>query len=102
MRIKVILALFLSQLFPFLILLPNIYQLQHIRFLNETYKTWWIYSKDAHVSPFLYLARYCRVMPLFDDLQYFSAIFAPNYVAFDPWVWHEKRSDIFQFFPKWF
>ena len=85
MRIKVILALFLSQLFPFLILLPNIYQLQHIRFLNEIYETWWIYSKDAYVS------------------QYFSGIFAPNYVTFDPWVWHKKRSDnIFQFSPKGF
>ena len=43
-------------------------------------------------------------MPLFDDLQYFSGIFAPNYVTFDPWVWHKKRSDnIFQFFyPKAF
>ena len=58
--------------------------------------------KDAHVSLFLYLAPYCRVMPLFDDLQYFSAIFAPNYVTFDPWVWHKKRSDIFQFSPKGF
>ena len=103
MRIKVILALFLYQLFPFLILLPNIYQLQHIRSLNEIYETWWIYGKDAHVSPFLYLALYCRVMPLFDDLQYFSAIFAPNYVTFDPWVWHKKRSDnIFQFSTKGF
>ena len=39
-------------------------------------------------------------MPLFDDLQYFSAIFPPNYVTFDPWVWHKKRSDnIFSRFP---
>ena len=27
--------------------------------------------------------------------------FAPNFVTFDPWVWHKKRSDnIFQFFPQ--
>ena len=52
---------------------------------------------------FLYLAPYCKVMPLFNDLQYFSAIFVPNYVTFDPWVWHNKRSDnIFQFSPKGF
>ena len=53
--------------------------------------------------PFLYLAPYGRVMPLFDDLQYFSATFAPNYVTFDPCVRHKKRSDnIFQFSPKGF
>ena len=51
-------------------------------------------NKDAHVSPFLDLAPYCRVMPLFDALlKDFSAIFAPNFVKFDPWVWHKKRSD---------
>ena len=38
-------------------------------------------------------------MPLFDDLQYFSVIFAPNYVTFDPWVWHKKRSDNISSFP---
>ena len=38
-------------------------------------------------------------MPLFDDLQYFSVIFAPNYVTFDPWVWHKKRSDSISSFP---
>ena len=32
-------------------------------------------------------------MPLSDDLYDFSAIFAPNFVKFDPWVWHKKRSD---------
>ena len=30
----------------------------------------------------------------------FSAISAPNFVKFDPWVWHKKRSDdIFSVFP---
>ena len=81
MRIKMILALFLSQLFPFLILLPNIYQLQHIRSLNEIYETWWIYSKDAHVSPFLY-------RPLIAGLCPFLMI----YIIFLPFVlqnmWH--------------
>ena len=63
----------------------------------------YIYNLDAHVSPFLYLAPYGRVMPLLDDLQYFFAIFAPNYVTFDPWVRHKKRSyNIFQFSPKGF
>ena len=42
------------------------------------------------MSPFLDLAPYCRVMPLFDD---FSAIIAPNFVKFDLWAWHKKRSD---------
>ena len=46
-----------------------------------------------HVSPFLDLAPYCRVMPLFDDLKDFSAIFAPNFVKFDPWIWRKNRSD---------
>ena len=27
---------------PFLMLLPNVYQPQHIRSLNEIYETWWI------------------------------------------------------------
>ena len=45
------------------------------------------------MTPFLGLAPYCRVIPLFDDLlQDFSAIFALNFVKFDPWVWHKKRS----------
>ena len=59
---------------------------------------------DAHVSPFLVLDPYCRVVPLFDDLYDFSATFAPNFVKFDPWVWHKKRSDnIFpSFSPKGF
>ena len=57
-----------------------------------------------HVLPFLDLAPYCRVMPLFDDLQDFSAIFAPNFVKFDPWFWYKTRSDdiISIFFPEGF
>ena len=58
-------------------------------------------NKDAPVSQFLDLAPYCRVMPLFDDLlEDFSAIFAPNFVKFDPWAWHKKRSD--NIFLEWF
>ena len=31
----------------------------------------------------------------------FFAIFAPNFVKFDPWVWHKKRSDnYFPVFPR--
>ena len=45
-------------------------------------------KKDTRISPFLDLAPYCRVMPFFDDLLDFSAIFPPNFVKFDPWVWH--------------
>ena len=40
-----------------------------------------------------------RVMPLFVDLQDFSAIFAPNVLKFDLWVWHKKRGGVFSSFP---
>ena len=46
-----------------------------------------------HVLLFLDLAPYCRVMPLFDDLQDFSAIFASNFVKCDPWFWYKTRGD---------
>ena len=31
--------------------------------------------------------------------RFFFCHFAPNFVNFDPWVWHKKRANVFSSFP---
>ena len=50
-------------------------------------------NKDSHISLFLDLALIAGLCPFLMIYRAFLPFFAPNFVKFDPWVWHKKRSD---------
>ena len=61
-----------------------------------------VYTIDTKIKVRLFIPTlFSQSNAPFYDLLDFSAIFAPNFVKFDPWVWHNKRSNnmFSSFFP---